>query len=203
MIFDFGTQTVEIINEEMTFKVSDVVIKKEKVSKLIGYSLTRPFQLEETDWEHVNTEENEEHVSITYKAFPIEAKITFSKSEDALEALVVFTNISDEEIADFAGNISIPMTDNGKNKFTLPNMIYNDNPSAVPGKIVPHIGEEAGGGIIVEEHRLPVTAVNDEWQIDDKFYFMTLFLYPQVVTGDEREYWSLGIVKEEQGLSQW
>lgn len=62
MIFDFGTQTVEIINEEMTFKVSDVVIKKEKVSKLIGYSLTRPFQLEETDWEHVNTEENEEHV---------------------------------------------------------------------------------------------------------------------------------------------
>lgn len=201
MIFDFGTQTVEIINEEMTFKVSDVVIKKEKVSKLIGYSLTRPFQLEETDWEHVNTEENEEHVSITYKAFPIEAKITFSKSEDALEALVVFTNISDEEIADFAGNISIPMTDNGKNKFTLPNMIYNDNPSAVPGKIVPHIGEEAGGGIIVEEHRLPVTAVNDEWQIDDKFYFMTLFLYPQVVTGDEREYWSLGIVKEEQGES--
>lgn len=37
------------------------------------------------------------------------------------------------------------MTDNGKNKFTLPNMIYNDNPSAVPGKIVPHTGEEAGG----------------------------------------------------------
>lgn len=201
MIFNFENKTVEIDKDTAVFKCNGKTILTKDTSSFISYSLTRPFSLEKTQWEFVREEEREGAIFITYRSFPIEAELVFKGVEGDVEARVTFTNISDEEIADFAGNISIDLVGNGKNKMTLPNMIYNDNPSAVPEKIVPHIGEKVGGGIIVEEHRLPITAVNGEWKTDSSSYYMTLFLHPQVVTGDEREYWSLGIVKEEDGES--
>lgn len=199
MNFGFDNKTVEIDKDNFVCKCDDKIIYEKKTSSIIGYSLTRPFSLNKNEWEFVSEKEHEGKLILTYRDFPIEAIITFSSGENDIEADVKYINISNEEIADFAGNISFDLIGHGKNKMTLPNMIYNDNPSAVPTKIVPHIGDKSGGGIIVEEHRLPITAVNGEWKIDDISYFMTLFLYPQVVTGDEREYWSLGIVKEDDG----
>lgn len=201
MTFNFDNGSVEVTKEKAIFKCADKIIYTKTTSSFINYSLTRPFSLDATDWEFVCEEENDNEYIVTYRKMPIEAVVKFSGLTDVLKLSVEFINVSDVEIADFAGSISVDLTGNGKNKMTLPNMIYNDNPSAVVTKIVPHIGDEAGKGIIVEEHRLPITAVNGEWKINDESYFMTLFLYPQVVTGDEREYWSLGIVKEEDGES--
>ncbi len=201
MIFNLENKSAEITRNSAVFKCNGKTLLTKNTSSFISYSLDRPFVVEKSQWEFVSEEEKDEVLYLKYRSFPIEAELAFWGGGDTIEAQVTFTNISDEEIADFTGEIIVDLVGTGKNKMTLPNMIYNDNPSAVPDRIVPHIGEKVGGGIIVEEHRLPVTAVNGEWKIDGMSYFMTLFLHPEVVTGDEREYWSLGIVKEEDGES--
>lgn len=201
MIFEMKDGSAEVRSDCLVLKCKGKTIYEKDVREIIGYSLTRPFSLEKTDWELVSEQETGDGVTFTYRCLPMEASLSFWASQDALEAKVTFTNVSQEEVCDFAGKVSLGLVGKGKNKLTLPNMIYNDNPSAVPEKIVPHVGNEVGGGIIVEEHRLPITAVNGEWKEEDQFCYVTLFLKPQVVTGDEREYWSLGIVKEEDGES--
>lgn len=95
------------------------------------------------------------------------------------------------------GGISVPVR--GKNKVTIPHLIYNDNPSAEPERIVAHIGQTPGGGVIVEEHRLPVPGVNVEWKKEGRFPFFTMLLQPEVSEGLEEEYWSLGVLKEADG----
>lgn len=201
MKFQYGKSCAQIDGRTFVLMYDGNVLIQQPTSQLVEYSLTRPFQLKVNDWELVREEEREEHGIFTYRSGDITAALDFSVRENALELELTFTNEGKEEITDFAGGVVIPVVGRGHNKMTLPNMIYNDNPSAVPEKIVPHIGNVAGEGIIVEEHRLPIPAVNAEWKQDGIASYVTLMTIPQVVTGDEREYWSLGIVKEPEGES--
>lgn len=199
MIVQYGRSRAEIDERTFVLFYDDNILIQQPTAQLVEYSLTRPFQIMANDWSYVDKERKDDHEIFRYKSGDIVVTLDFYGRENALGLDVTFTNEGDAEIADFTGGVVIPVVGRGHNKMTLPNMIYNDNPSAVPEKIVPHIGEEAGGGIIVEEHRLPIPAVNAEWKQDQVPSYVTLFCIPDVVTGDEREYWSLGIVKEEDG----
>lgn len=199
MIFQYDDRTVDINKDRMIFKVGDEILMEKETASLIGYSLSRPFSIDATDWAFESEEERGGTLKLTYRCMPIRAELTFRAGDYALESKVEFMNVSEEKIADFTGGIFISATGHGKNKMTLPHIIYNDNPSAAPENIVPHIGDVVGEGIIVEEHRLPIPGVNAEWTVNGNHHYMTLFLIPDVKTGDEEEYWSLGIIKEEDG----
>lgn len=77
-----------------------------------------------------------------------------------------------------------------KEKITIPHVIYNDNPSSAPERLVPHLRKESDYALVVEEHRLPVPAVSVEWRERSDFLSLTLFTIPsQAPSG---EHWSLG-----------
>lgn len=199
MIFQYGKSKAEIDEKKFRLCYEEHELLSLPTPSIMQYSTTRPFHADGNEWVFVSGREDGDTAEFSYECGAIRGTLIFTAGELALNIKVEFKNISKEEVVDFAGKIVIPVVGRGKNKITLPNMIYNDNPSAVPEKIVPHIGEEAGGGIIVEEHRLPIPAVNAEWMSDGIPSYITLLSVPAVVTGDEREYWSVGVIKEEDG----
>ena len=125
----------------------------------------------------------------------VRLKVCFSICLSELKISVCFVNIG-EELEVFAGGITLPGCEHQKQKVTIPHMIYNDNPSADPERIVPHIGSVPGEGIIVEEHRLPIPAVNIEWQKGEEYQSLTLLSMPHIINGEDEDYWSLGVLKD-------
>ncbi len=199
MIFQIGANKAVVDNKELSLYCDGKVIFSQKIEMLLMCSDCRPWDFTAHDWKLIDAKEEENSLCLSYQDGPILASLLFEGAKEALKVTVSYVNTSQELICDFAGGFTLFCTGKGKNKITIPHMIYNDNPSADPERIVPHIGEETGGGIIVEEHRLPIPAVNAEWEQDGGRYYVTLLSLPQVVTGDDREYWSLGVVKEEDG----
>lgn len=202
MNFQLGNKKVVVDETAITLYDRDTEIFTQETRTLLQYSDCRPWALTDPEWVLKEVEEQggeTPSLTLLYLAEPVLAALTFCVQEQALKITVTYTNQSDTQICDFTGGLTIHCTGKGKNKVTIPHMIYNDNPSADPERIVPHIGEEVGGGIIVEEHRLPIPAVNVEWKREDGCYYVTLLSMPQVLTGDESEYWSLGVVKEADG----
>lgn len=201
MIFQYGKSQAEVDEDRLKLYYGETQLKEWKITDIVQYSTTRPFQMDKNDWVFVKKDEQADCAAYTYRCEDIEATLAFriNEEQNALGMKVEFTNTGEDEIADFVGKVAFSVTGNGSNKITLPHMIYNDNPSAVPDKIVPHIGDKTGGGIIVEEHRLPIPAVNAEWKKEGRSSYLTVLSMPQIVTGDEQEYWSVGVIKEEDG----
>lgn len=198
-IFPVGDNQAVIDATTMTLYCGEEVIFQQEIASMLEYSDCRPWAFVAHQWKLVCVEQMEKGIAFQYQEQNIQASIAFEEAEGAVKVTISYINCGDQEICDFTGGFSLFCTGNGQNKVTIPHMIYNDNPSADPERIVPHIGKETGGGLIVEEHRLPIPAVNVEWKAEGKCRYVTLLSQPQVVTGDEREYWSLGVIREEDG----
>lgn len=169
---------------------------------LLAYSTVRPWSMENRRWKEIHREETGSGGRLVCRDELVEAALEWRCEEDYLMLGLSFENLSGKELAEFAGGLSLPVEKGDDCKVTIPHVIYNDNPSADPKKIVPHIGKKAGEGIIVEEHRLPVPGVNVEWKGGSGgFPFLTLCALPQVDKGLDREYWSLGVVRGENGVN--
>lgn len=199
MIFELGTRVFEVEKEKLTFFVDGEKVNEQNVPDMLSYSEYRPFELGKKKWDFVSEEKTSTGIKQTWKSEKVQADLVFEPAGDYLSLKLTFTNCGEDGLTDFAGSLSLPFVGNGHNKVTIPHMIYNDNPSANPDKIVPHLGEEPGKGLIVEEHRLPIPAVNVEWQKKDTCYNFTLLSLPEVVTGEDKDYWSLGVVRAEDG----
>lgn len=199
MVFENGARKTVIEKENLQFFYDGQELNSQSVPDMLSYSQYRPFELEKKQWNLISEEEKADSLVQKWKAEDVEASLTFQKIENYLTMKVVFANCGAEELTDFAGSLSLPFTGHGHNKVTIPHMIYNDNPSANPDKIVPHLGDIPGQGLIVEEHRLPIPAVNVEWQQGEDWFYFTLLSKPEVVTGEDKDYWSLGAIKAEDG----
>ncbi|MFG2925761.1 hypothetical protein ACGFYA_30190 [Streptomyces sp. NPDC048305] len=57
---------------------------------------------------------------------------------------------------------------------TLPQVLYRGNPSADPGRAVPRLAADTGG-LVVEEHRLPVPCAHAEWESGQEGRYATLY----------------------------
>ena len=201
MIFQYENSKAQINEHEIVLSYDGKVLIKQSTTSFLRCSQTRPFMLDENQWSFVQKKESNSCLELEFCCGNVTAIMHVTAKNNHLGLELVFQNNGEEEIVDFCGGIYIPVTGKTENKVTIPNMIYNDNPSAVPEKIVPHIGNVPGEGLIVEEHRLPVPAVNIEWLQQDDFSYLTLMMIPEIKTGDEREYWSMGAIKEEDGES--
>lgn len=167
---------------------------------LLSYSTGRPWNIDNINWQETCTQETMNGGRISCRDGLVGAAIDWEWEEAQLMLNLSFENISGKELVDFAGGLLLPVEKGADCKVTIPHVIYNDNPSADSQKIVPHVGKTAGEGIIVEEHRLPIPGINVEWKQDDSFPFLTLCTLPQVEQGLDREYWSLGALREENGV---
>ena len=76
--------------------------------------------------------------------------------------------------------------------FTFPGVLYNNNPSVAPNRLVAHFPPEGNASLMVEESRLPVTGVNAE----KEGIFFSFFSVPEM----EFE-WSIGAHKDENGVT--
>lgn len=198
MIFQIGENKAIITEKGFKLLKGDMEMISQDFASMISYSIYRPFEIEKKDWILADFKEENQKATATLKTEEVDAVLAF-EAQDYLSMILTFKNTGSEEMVDFAGSLSLPITGKGANKVTIPHMIYNDNPSANPDKIVPHLGNTPGEGLIVEEHRLPIPAVNVEWEQDGACSYVTMFSKPEVITGDEREYWSIGVLKAEDG----
>ena len=200
MIFINGKRRAEIDERTIALFWEGREIHRQATASLLTYSLSRPWSADSRTWALMDKALDENSLTLSWSSGAVRADLTFQAQEGQLKLDVSFTNIGEEELTDFTAGLLLPICQEEKCKTTIPHMIYNDNPSADPERIVPHIGKTPGKGIIVEEHRLPVPAVNVEWRQEDGYPFITLLSVPRVTDGDIRNYWSLGAVKQEKGV---
>lgn len=96
-------------------------------------------------------------------ALDLTLKLVFD-TEGLLRVESVWANRSGETVRDAAVGLEWELDTAGTDNVTIPHMIYNNNPSADPARLVPRLGEGEGKGFICEEHRLPIPCVNVEWR---------------------------------------
>lgn len=138
---------------------------------------------------------------VTALAEALSARLELAFTVDGrLTLTTTWRNDSAEEVADVAAGLLIPLPTEDAH-VTVPGVLYNDNPSSDPARTVPHIA----GGLVVEEHRLPVPAVNAAW--DGRY--VSLFAHPEPDRSPEDgtvAYGSLGLLRSpkltEQGLTE-
>ncbi|MCA0758638.1 hypothetical protein KP806_26645 [Paenibacillus sp. N4] len=122
-------------------------------------------------------------------------------AEGLLRVNTIWENRSGRTIYDAAVGLEWELSTCGTDNVTIPHMIYNNNPSADPARLVPHLGAGEGKGFICEEHRLPIPCVNVEWteKGDEWRRFLTMFSLPSYIELPDGtvHYGSLGAYKRE------
>jgi len=139
--------------------------------------------------------------AVTDKKVQITMNLKFDEN-DILRLNITWTNNSGTIFRDTALGILFDLPRPEKEKITLPHNIYNNNPSADPDRLVPHIDKEAGSGYICEEHRLPIPCVNIEWLNDNAYNYLSLFAIPSKIEyeADSDHYWSMGAFRTAENI---
>ncbi|MBE6627187.1 MAG: hypothetical protein E7628_08440 [Ruminococcaceae bacterium] len=139
-------------------------------------------------------------ITIHFSSEKLRGKIEFSFDESGFASVkAAVTNNSGEVIDLFTFGLTFKTSAPSAQKVTIPHLIYNDNPSADPSRTVAHIGKAEGLGVIAEEHRLPIPAVNLEWNESISSSYITVLSVPQVVTGADCDYWAIGALYGNEG----
>lgn len=155
-------------------------------------SIGRPWSQKAPDWQIESITPD----AAAFTAQKIRAEVKLSLHKGDLKFDLSFENTDKTPIADFSGGLRIDLSGE-KYNITLPHVLYNDNPSAAPERIVAHLGDQAESGHICEEHRLPIPAVNACWLGGS----LTILTQPAVKTGADEDYWSLGALNTDTGMS--
>lgn len=116
-------------------------------------------------------------VRCTVGPLRVGVELEFTK-EGVLRAEVGWRNATGRALADLAVGLALPLPGGASaDGVTLPQVLYRGNPSADPARTVPRLGAgPEGGGLVVEEHRLPVPCAHAEWQVQRvEARFLTLF----------------------------
>lgn len=116
-----------------------------------------------------------------------------------LRVAIAWENRTPQTVRDVAVGCEWELAPHDGEIVTIPHMIYNNNPSADPARLVPHIGVGDGKGFVCEEHRLPIPCVNAEWREGDGHRYMSVYSLPDYVeTADGVvHYGSLGAYRRE------
>lgn len=119
-----------------------------------------------------------------------------------LKLTATWENRTDRTLRDVAAGLLFPLPGRSKETVTIPHMIYNNNPSSDPDRVVPRLGAGPGKGFICEEHRLPIPCVNVEWKEEAAARYFSLFSIPSHLELPDGtvHYGSLGAICEERGI---
>jgi hypothetical protein len=121
---------------------------------------------------------------------PLSARITWEYDEHGVVVLdVAWRNDSGRTLVDVAIGLVLDPGVPDDARVTVPHLIYNDNPSADPARVIPRLGR----GIVCEEDRLPIPGVNLEWDTGDYLSVLTR-PEPRRSPGGAVRYGSLGVL---------
>ncbi len=193
--------SVDAAAKTVTLAVGKKVCWTQPLSTLIFSSACRPWAI---DYAFDIGEISLSGTVITapFSCDKLRGKIDFSFDENGFVSVkTAVSNVSGDVIEFFTFGLTLKTNAPAVQKVTIPHLIYNDNPSADPSRTVAHIGKKEGLGTLAEEHRLPIPAVNIEWDGGNAFSYITVLSVPQVVTGADKDYWSIGALYGETGKS--
>lgn len=186
----------EVKHQQQVFEFyqDEILIFKVPQEEIAGFSSTFPWEIQFLKDIEVTERKDSFVITGLSKCGKVQVVLTLTVQEQDLAITAEYENISGEVIEKAVFQFGLPMGNVATENITLPHVLYNDNPSADKGRIVAHMGEEPGDGVIVEEHRLPIPGVNMEWNLGAN-YAVSLFSMPEPQDGRDEQYWSLGAVK--------
>ncbi|OXM88266.1 hypothetical protein CF651_02425 [Paenibacillus rigui] len=174
-----------------------------RLNEMLTYSSGRP-------WNHGEVRLESTQVSLSSGAIRIQGKIAVLSfrmelrfdERNLMRLDVEWENGTEDTLRDAAAGLLFPLPRYSGERITIPHMIYNNNPSSDPSRIVPKLGIGEGLGLICEEHRLPIPCVNMEWTKDNESRYFSLFSVPSYVEASDGSvhYGSMGAIQEEQRL---
>ncbi|MFD5358383.1 hypothetical protein ACFWJ2_03210 [Streptomyces tendae] len=105
----------------------------------------------------------------------LEVLLDLAFAGDLLHLRTTWRNTGDTARADAVLGIALPLPARTPEAVTLPQVLYRGNPSADPARTVPRLAAGPGGGLVVEDHRLPVPCAHAEWSTDKEPRYATLY----------------------------
>ncbi|MDR6880608.1 hypothetical protein [Bacillus sp. 3255] len=176
---------------------------KGRLQDMLIYSAGRPWRADTPGLRNVGVENGAGSIRIDGELGELSVTLELAFDDnDLLRIGANWENRSGSELRDAAVGLYFRLPRRSKEKVTIPHMIYNNNPSSDPNRVVPRLGEGPGQGFICEEHRLPIPCVNVEWEEQDTRYF-SLFSVPDYVEKADGtvHYGSLGAIREDEATT--
>ncbi|MFD2114979.1 hypothetical protein ACFSTH_14955 [Paenibacillus yanchengensis] len=178
---------------------------KNDIQQMLVYSTGRPWHNHQLQLTSVAIHSNEEQITIVANAMQLRVTCTLLfNSHDLLETIIEWENVTSTILNDVVVGVEWQLPIDGQEQITIPHVIYNNNPSADPDRLVPRLGVGTGQGLLCEEHRLPIPCVNMEWPVAavGQRYF-TLYSIPDYVECEDGtiHYGSIGAYKDNTSLT--
>ena len=190
---------LDVKRQQITLAWEGQPIWRQSLQKLLFSSHSRPWHTD-ASFSFCQAQVEKDALLCHFEKTGESAEITLRlPPQGAVSLSVIFKNLGNEPLENYCCAVLLHSDTDAPQKVTIPHVIYNDNPSADPERIVPHIGKEPGKGVIVEEHRLPIPGVNLEWKEGQQTVFFSVLSLPKVVIGEDRDYWSLGALYGSRG----
>lgn len=171
------------------------------VQDMLTYSTGKPWRLQAVKLEQAQLSATSDEIVVQGMAGSLSLQLRLSfDSLGLLKWDIAWENTSKDILRDTAVGVLFPMArEESSDVVTIPHILYNNNPSSDPNRLVPKLGVGPDKGIIFEEHRLPIPAVNREWQAAGASRYMTVFSIPSYIEREDGSvhYGSLGAIQEE------
>ncbi len=169
-----------------------------KYSQFTPYSIGRPWRLKNSKFKSIDVviENNSIIVTAETDLFLIEDNFSFTGQQLWINRK--WKCNGEKTIADFVLGTRLAAGNGNKEKITIPHVIYNNNPGSSSERLIPHLHKEIDYSLVLEEHRLPIPAVNVEWKELGKFSSLTFFAMPSDIS--DEHCWSIGGVHNRQNL---
>ncbi|WJH33833.1 hypothetical protein N6H14_28180 [Paenibacillus sp. CC-CFT747] len=165
------------------------------LSSILRFSTGRPWRADRMAILEQKAEQLENGILLSIQGDSLKVRIEVTFDTDGFLRLeTAWTNTSGRMLADASVGLEWELDSHDQEMITIPHMIYNNNPSADPDRLVPHLCVGEGKGLLCEEHRLPIPCVNVEWQEGQGHRFLSFFSLPSYVetTDGVVHYGSLG-----------
>ncbi|MBB3126172.1 hypothetical protein FHS19_000826 [Paenibacillus rhizosphaerae] len=177
----------------------------DSLSRMAVCSQGRPWRADRITLKSSRVECDDDMLRVAADCGELHLAIELSfDAEGLLRVDVTWENTGDVTLKDAAVGLEWELGTRGKENVTIPHMIYNNNPSADPARLVPRLGVGEFQGFICEEHRLPIPCVNVEWE-EDKGHqrSFTLFSLPSYIESEDGtvHYGSLGAYRRNGNIS--
>lgn len=128
------------------------------LDRILVASVGRPWTLTRPGLRGARLTSAPDAIQVSGQVGELSVEINFRAENDRLRADLRWHNDGTQTLTDVAVGLVVPL-ELDRPRVTIPQVIYNDNPSADTDRPVPHVGR---GGFVTEEHRLPIPAVTVE-----------------------------------------
>lgn len=173
------------------------------LNEMLSFSTGRPWRSDFVGLEGVQITAGPNLIRFrgSLKALTFTMELTFDEHH-VLKMNATWKNLTHGILRDVAIGLHFALPKMSNEMVTIPHLIYNNNPSSDPSRVVPRLGLGKDKGLICEEHRLPIPCVNVAWNDAAEARFFSLFSLPayKETADGVVHYGSLGAVQEEQRM---